>query len=357
MSSTTEQLLSQLRSLVPLGTQVPSEANIKQAQDTLRKLKVSGRATATMTMMAATASACHSEVRLFRVRPQILRADRIFFSLLDLSLCCFASLAQLDLVKLHSSPPLNADEVTLARKVLLWQRETLELACFLSLYSRDVAAFERYMAQLKTYYNDYRAVLAPSPSQGPVLGMYLLCLLSQNQIADFHTEYELLAHAATSAPASSAAAAASSSLPPASPTSSRAVSSSALLSSPFIAYPVALEQQLMEGCYHQILSAKKDAPLQIYALFTDTLAETVRAKIADCSEQAYESLPLAEIQKMLLMPEPDDTINFVQARKGWLLQGTKVLFANKQAQANTEINALKTIKQTLEYATELDRII
>ena len=35
-----EQLLTQLRSLVPLGTQTPSDANIKSAQDVLRKLKV-----------------------------------------------------------------------------------------------------------------------------------------------------------------------------------------------------------------------------------------------------------------------------------------------------------------------------
>jgi len=35
-----EQLLTQLRSLVPLGTQTPSDADIKGAQDVLRKLKV-----------------------------------------------------------------------------------------------------------------------------------------------------------------------------------------------------------------------------------------------------------------------------------------------------------------------------
>ena len=42
MSSSAESLLAQLRSLVPAGTAAapPSEANLKQAQDVLRKLKV-----------------------------------------------------------------------------------------------------------------------------------------------------------------------------------------------------------------------------------------------------------------------------------------------------------------------------
>jgi len=90
-------------------------------------------------------------------------------------------------VKFQSVPPFSAEEMASIRKVLLLQRETLELACFLSLYARDVKAFERYIAQLKTFYNDYRAVMPPSSSQGALLGLYLLGLLSQNQIADFHT--------------------------------------------------------------------------------------------------------------------------------------------------------------------------
>lgn len=256
------------------------------------------------------------------------------------------------------------------KRVLLITREMLELACFLSLYSKDVPAFERYIAQLKTYYNDYQAVLGPATAagqqnnQGAILGLYLLCLLSQNQIAEFHTEYELMAHAATSSNTGSSSAASSGALPPASPTSARAVSSSALLSSSFISFPVALEQQLAEGCYHCILatmSTPSKLPLPLYSFFTSVLGETVRQKIADCAEQAYESLSIDEVAKMLLLPSKDAAEKFVASRKGWgtHAKSGRVVFLNRAAAAagNTEIQAIKTIKQTLEYATELERIV
>ena len=251
---------------------------------------------------------------------------------------------------------------------MLITREMLELACFLSLYSKDVPAFERYIAQLKTYYNDYQSVLGPASgnNQGAVLGLYLLCLLSQNQIAEFHTEYELMAHAATSSSNGGAGSSAASSgvLPPASPTSARAVSSSALLSSSFISFPVALEQQLMEGCYHCILatmSTPSKFPLPLYAFFTEVLGETVRQKIADCAEQAYESLSIEEVEKMLLLPSKDAASRFVSQRKTWATHAKtgRIVFLNRAATTagNTEIQAVKTIKQTLEYASELERIV
>jgi 26S proteasome regulatory subunit N12 len=169
-----------------------------------------------------------------------------------------------------------------------------------------------------------------------------------------------MAHTATSEPGvGSGAAASGSGLPPASPTSARSVSSSALLSSPLIAFPVALEQQLMEGCYNQILSAKQrqSLPLPVYSIFLDSLADTVRNKIADCSEQAYDSLTVADLQRMMQLQSADEALKFVQSRAGWAVKGDKIVFLSKQAGANTQVDALKTIKQTLEYATELERIV
>ena len=55
-----------------------------------------------------------------------------------------------------------------------------------------MGGFERYMAQLKTYYHDYDALLPESAFKYELLGLNLLCLLSKNKIADFHTELEQL---------------------------------------------------------------------------------------------------------------------------------------------------------------------
>ena len=43
------------------------------------------------------------------------------------------------------------------------------------------------MAQLKCYYFDFSGALAESPFTYQLLGLNLLCLLSQNRVAEFHT--------------------------------------------------------------------------------------------------------------------------------------------------------------------------
>lgn len=58
--------------------------------------------------------------------------------------------------------------------------------------TEDIPGFERYMAQLQTYYHDYQSKLPESPFQFQLLGLNLLCLLSQNRVAEFHTELERL---------------------------------------------------------------------------------------------------------------------------------------------------------------------
>ena len=72
---------------------------------------------------------------------------------------------------------------------LLLAREILEHGALLSVKATEIPAFERYVAQLKVYYSD-ASMLPPSQRQFPILGLNLLRLLSQNRIAEFHTELE-----------------------------------------------------------------------------------------------------------------------------------------------------------------------
>lgn len=64
-----------------------------------------------------------------------------------------------------------------------------------------------------------------SDYKNELLGLNLLFLLSQNRVAEFHTELELL--------------------PP-----------ELIQSDPYIRHPLALEQYLMEGSYNKIFLAK-----------------------------------------------------------------------------------------------------
>lgn len=81
-----------------------------------------------------------------------------------------------------------------------------------------------------------------------IVGLYLLYLLSQNQIAEFHTELELVSHR----------------------------SGGTLITHPCIRYVINLEQQLQEGCYNKVLGATQQVPHAAYLSFMEVLAHTVR---------------------------------------------------------------------------------
>jgi len=61
-------------------------------------------------------------------------------------------------------------------------REILEIGAQYSVEKKDVEAFERYMAYLKTYYMDYAKDLPESAKMYELLGLNLLRLLSQNRL-------------------------------------------------------------------------------------------------------------------------------------------------------------------------------
>jgi 26S proteasome regulatory subunit N12 len=70
---------------------------------------------------------------------------------------------------------------------LLVVREILEIGAQLSVEVRDIEAFERYMAYLKTYYMDYAKDLPESAKMYELLGLNLLRLLSQNRLVCYFT--------------------------------------------------------------------------------------------------------------------------------------------------------------------------
>lgn len=106
----------------------------------------------------------------------------------------------------------------------------MEIGALFSVATEDVDGFERFMAQLKTYYSDFDSVLPESPFKYELLGVNLLCLLCKNKIADFHTELEQL--------------------PP-----------DTLQNNVYIQCPVRLEQFIMEGSYNKVTHWKNQINL------------------------------------------------------------------------------------------------
>eukprot|EP00026_Physarum_polycephalum_P011718 Phypoly_transcript_11959.p1 GENE.Phypoly_transcript_11959~~Phypoly_transcript_11959.p1 ORF type:complete len:266 (-),score=33.02 Phypoly_transcript_11959:84-881(-) len=234
---------------------------------------------------------------------------------------------QLKLALLKLSIPLpgsKALESAELQKELLLAREILEHAVLLSVKTKDIPAFERYFAQVKPYYFDYAKYLPPSQRQFSTIGLNLLRLLAQNRIAEFHSELELL------------------------PLEQH--------QNVYIRHPIALEQFIMEGSYHKVRSARADVPAESYTFFMDILMDTVRSEIADCSERAFQSLPVAEAVKLLQVKDQAQLLSFSQDKRDWTLSGSNVIFGKPEVSKN-EIPSRQLIQETLTYAKELERIV
>merc|ERR1740137_397129 len=87
---------------------------------------------------------------------------------------------------------LPTEEVSASKQELLVARDILEIGAQWAIAKKDIEAFERYIAQLKCYYFDYKEDLPESAYRYQLLGLNLVRLLAQNKLADFHTELELL---------------------------------------------------------------------------------------------------------------------------------------------------------------------
>ncbi|KAH7105449.1 COP9 signalosome [Auriculariales sp. MPI-PUGE-AT-0066] len=209
---------------------------------------------------------------------------------------------------------------------LVVARDILEIGAFCSIRGQDVPAFDRYFAQLQTFYTDYNTVLPPSKREYPLRGLNLIRLLTQNRIADFHTSLE--------------------SLP-----------LDALHDNPYIKHPVDLERWLMEGSYSKVWSARQEAPAEEYGFFVDSLMGTIRNEIASCEEAAYDSIPLKDASTLLFFTSRSDLMQYAQQR-GWQisLQDEKIIFARK-GEEKVEIPKQKLILNNLSYARELEQIV
>ncbi|KAI8901493.1 COP9 signalosome [Globomyces pollinis-pini] len=211
------------------------------------------------------------------------------------------------------------------QKELLLVRETIEMGALLAVRTHDVNAFERYIAQLFTFYRDYKNAIPESPRMYMLLGLNLLRLLSQTRLSEFHTLLETIG--------------------------------STNLKNLYIQHPVQIEQALMEGSYNKVWNSKINVPAPEYSFFMDTLMGTIRNEIASCSERAYEYLPLADASTLLYLENQDQMLSFCQQR-GWNvdLKTSRINFVSGDATGHF-IPTHDVIHNVLSYAQELERIV
>jgi len=216
----------------------------------------------------------------------------------------------------------------LDERAILVAREIMEIGAEHSVAVRDVAAFKRYMAILKTYYMDYAGTLHESAKMYELLGLNLLCLLSQNRTAEFHTELELL-------PAQ------------------------VIQKNPYIASPVRLEQFIMEGSYNKVVDTKENVPAKSYSYFIEILLETIRSEIASCMEKSYEEISAKECLKMLSVDKAGlakliDERGWHQSKSGMV---TFTSEEEKKASHMMEVPAKELAEMAISYAKEMEQIV
>ncbi|CAF3323349.1 unnamed protein product [Rotaria socialis] len=206
-------------------------------------------------------------------------------------------------------------------------RDTLEIAAQCAIQKGDIPAFERALAQLKPFYFDLENRIPESPYRYLLLGLNLLCLLSQNRLADFHTELELL-------------------------------SPKIIQTNPYIKHPVSLEQYLMEGSYNKVFLAKGNVPSPLFTFFMDILLNTIRDEIAYCMEKSYRQVSLNEAARILYLNNPEELAEITK-KHGWKLEFDQSFrFADNQIKhENERVPADEIATQMIQYAREMEIII
>eukprot|EP00640_Fibrocapsa_japonica_P002955 CAMPEP_0113935482 /NCGR_PEP_ID=MMETSP1339-20121228/2631_1 /TAXON_ID=94617 /ORGANISM="Fibrocapsa japonica" /LENGTH=269 /DNA_ID=CAMNT_0000937655 /DNA_START=79 /DNA_END=888 /DNA_ORIENTATION=+ /assembly_acc=CAM_ASM_000762 len=229
------------------------------------------------------------------------------------------------MTKLPGLPPCTTDSST-SKKEREFARGVLEQAVLLSTRDEGKSGFPRHLAQLKPYYfGALHRELPASPLRLPVLGLHLLFLLTENRLAEFHSELELLAE------------------------EERA--------DPHVRFPIELDQFLAVGSYDQVLEAKASVPHPYYSYFMDSIVDAVREAVAECTAAAYETLALASAATLLRLNGASAAAAFAQGRE-WDVRGGTIYFPRPETSKRaSDIPSMRLISESLLYATELERIV
>jgi 26S proteasome regulatory subunit N12 len=178
---------------------------------------------------------------------------------------------------------------------------------------------------LSFYYNELDTVLPVSTKKNSVLGLYLLYLLSQNKISEFHSVLQSI------------------------PTADHA--------DLYINVPVSLEQHFVDGNYSKVL-ATKNVPLEDYNFFINRFINTVRSEIAKSAKVAYSKLTVKDACEIFMLNSVDELKEFVSNEPNMSVENGKVVFAvDQNANDQNAIPAVKMMYQVLDYALELEKIV
>eukprot|EP01084_Bolivina_argentea_P279930 478644_1 len=203
--------------------------------------------------------------------------------------------------------------------------EGLEIGVQISINVKDLVLFDRVMVQLKQYYLQ-KELSKLSKMRQHLMGLYLMYLLTENRLGDFHVEIELL--------------------------------SIEDLENKYIKYPMLIEQFMMEGSYGKIIEAKSNKPDdKTYTPFLNKLEQTVRNEISLSLQCVHDKIPIKDALDMLSLNNINTLKQYIKTNKfNWTVNDNTLCFAPIEQQQQ-QIEATVCAKDMLEFTNNIETIV
>ena len=230
---------------------------------------------------------------------------------------------QIELTQFPSLPP-RVEETPKASEERVVARDIYESAVLFTSNRGDDAASDRNFALLMPYYLELRDMIPRSEREALVWGLWLLTLLVQNRIAEFHATVELVP--------------------------------SDVMQSPEVTQVMELEGWMMQGSYAKVGSAQNSAVSPYFVPVLQRIVTTVRNEIASCSEAAYKTLQLKDAESIFGVHSND--VPALCSEYGWTIEGDVIILQDQRVQQHRGLpEAEQVIDNCLQYAKELERIL
>jgi CSN8/PSMD8/EIF3K family len=102
-------------------------------------------------------------------------------------------------------------------------------------------------------------------------------------------------------------------------------------------------------------------PHEAYQFFVNKFVDAIRFEIARSAEKAYDSLKLTDTNRLFMIEKDADLKQFITNNSNkegveWQVRGDRLHFVKQKADAK-EIPSERMINTSLQFATELNRIV
>lgn len=184
---------------------------------------------------------------------------------------------------------------------LMITRSLLEIGALSSINLLKPLEFSNYITQVKSFY-ELNDILPISKNQNKLISLYLLLLLTQDNLALFHIELEKFKNFGLNV--------------------------DDLETDEYLSIPIKFEKWIIDGNFNKvydILSSKHKYPCKEFNLFEKDLLDSIRFTISTNIESSYESLPIENLKLLLFLKNSNDINEYIE-KMNWLVENNVVYF-------------------------------